>query len=284
MHALKSIFRWISIWRIRHIEEIHSIFEIGSEQLHIMLIYEKTSGAYMYRVAIIDDNDMDRCLIETLSYEYFRKKEYEYEIKSFERSEHAIMELQEGGYYDVFLLDMDMPDKTGLQVAKEIRQYYNEPIIVYVTNHVEYAIQAFEVNAFRYIPKALLREKLPEAYDVLLPKIDALDQRAYIVDSIYGLEKILYRNIFYISKDGKYITIVHRNGKSRVRTSLQKIYEELASKEFIFIDKSYIANIEHVTSCQRGELFMRSGDVLPISRPRYQEVRKAIADYWRGMR
>ena len=64
----------------------------------------------------------------------------------------------------------------------------------------------------------------------------------------------------------------------------QKIYEELASKEFIFIDKSYIANIEHVTSCQRGELFMRSGDVLPISRPRYQEVRKAIADYWRGMR
>lgn len=247
-------------------------------------VYGKMSGHIMYRVAIIDDNSMDRNLIETLSDEYFRQKEYEYEIKTFERSEHAIMELQEGGYYDVFLLDMDMPNKTGLQVAKEIRQYYNEPIIVYVTNHVEYAIQAFEVNAFRYIPKALLREKLAEAYDVLLPKIDQLDQRAYIIDSVAGLDKILYRNIFYISKDGKYITIVHRNGESRVRTSLQKIYEELNSPEFIYIDKSYVANIEHVTSCQRGELFMRNGAVLPISRPRYQEVRKAIAAYWRGMR
>lgn len=238
----------------------------------------------MYRVAIIDDDIMDRSLIKDLSEKYFRQKEYEYEIKTFERSELAIMELQEGGYYDVFLLDMDMPDKTGLQVAKEIRQYYNEPIIVYVTNHVEYAIQAFEVNAFRYIPKALLREKLGEAYDVLLPKIDQLDQRAYIIDSVSGLDKILYRNIFYICKDGKYITIVHRNGESRVRTSLQKVYEELASKEFIYIDKSYIANIEHVTSCQRGQLFMRNDAVLPISRPRYQEVRTEIADYWRGMR
>lgn len=45
---------------------------------------QKISGEYMYRVAIVDDNDMDRSLIERLSDEYFRKKEYEYEIKSFE--------------------------------------------------------------------------------------------------------------------------------------------------------------------------------------------------------
>lgn len=237
----------------------------------------------MYRVAIIDDNSIDRNRIEILSDEYFSRKQYEYEIKTFERSELMIMELQEGSYYDVFLLDMDMPDKSGLQVAKEIRQYYNEPIIVYVTNHVEYAIQAFEVNAFRYIPKALLREKLAEAYDVLLPKLDQLDKRAYMIESVSGLDKILYRNIFYICKEGKYITIVHRNGESRVRTSLRNVYEELASKEFIYIDKSYIANIEHVTSCQRGQLFMRNDAVLPISRPRYQEVRTAIADYWKEM-
>lgn len=243
----------------------------------------KGEGRSMYRVAIIDDNSIDRNQIETLTDEYFSQKQYEYEIKTFERSELMLMELQEGGYYDVFLLDMDMPDKSGLQVAKEIRQYYNEPIIIYVTNHVEYAIQAFEVNAFRYIPKVLLREKLAEAYDVLLSKLEQLDNRAYMIESVSGLDKILYRNIFYICKEGKYITIVHRNGESRVRASLRKVYEELASREFIYTDKSYIANIEHVTSCQRGQLFMRNDAVLPISRPRYQEVRTAIADYWRGM-
>lgn len=238
----------------------------------------------MYRVAIIDDEDTDGKYIKTLSDEYFRQKEYEYEVNVFERSDFAIMELKEGKFYDIFLLDMDMPGKTGLQVAKEIRQYYNESIIVYVTNHVEYAIQAFEVNAFRYIPKALLKDKLPEAYDALLPKLEQLDKRAYIMDSVSGLDKILYRNIFYITKNGKYITIVHRNGETRVRKTLQKIYEELASPEYIYIDKSYIVNIEHVTSCQRGQLFLRNGAVLPISRPRYYEVRMTIADYWRGMR
>lgn len=82
-------------------------------------------------------------------------------------------------YKGIFLVHSSIYEKTSgaymYRVAKEIRQYYNEPIIVYVTNHVEYAIQAFEVNAFRYIPKALLREKLAEAYDVLLPKLDQLD-------------------------------------------------------------------------------------------------------------
>lgn len=237
----------------------------------------------MVRIAILDDTESDRRKIEAVLRCYFRGKEpaYEYEISLFSKSEILLLELEEKKYFDLFLLDMEMPDCTGLQVARKIRQYYQESFIIYVTNYVEYAIEAYEVNAYRYIPKVMIEEKLPKALDTLLPKIVQLDKRAYIVERDSGVEKIFYRNIFYIRKEGKYITIVHRNGEIRLRKTLQEIFSELNAEEFYYIDKSYIVNIRHILSCQKGQVNMRDHTILPVSRPRYQAVREKIAAYWK---
>ena len=56
-------------------------------------------------------------------------------------------------------------------MAREIRKYYFDPFIIYITDHVEYSPEAFEVNAFRYIPKIKLQEKLPEALSYAVVKI-----------------------------------------------------------------------------------------------------------------
>lgn len=238
----------------------------------------------MIKIAILDDSEMDRELMAGITKHVLEEKKVSCKVEVFSKSRDLIAEVAEQQYYDIFLLDMEMPDKNGLQVAKEIRRYYLEPAIVFVTNHVEHAVAAFEVNAFRYIPKRLIREKLPQAYEVLLPKIEQLDQRSYIIEREDGIEKILYRNIFYIRKDGKYITIAHRNGETRQRKTLQNIYSELNAEEFFYADKSYVVNVQHILSCKRGELNMRDGNVLPVSRPRYHAVREKILEYWKANR
>lgn len=237
----------------------------------------------MVRIAILDDTESERKRIETIIRGYFNKKgtEYEYEISLFSGSEALYIELEDKKYFDLFLLDMELPGCNGLQVAQVIRDYYMEPFIIYVTNHMEYAIEAFEVNAYRYIPKVMINEKLPEALDALLPKIVQLDKRAYIVEWESGVEKILYRNIYYIRKEGKYINIVHRSGESRIRKTLQEIVAELNSEEFFYIDKGCVVNIRHILSCQKGQVNMRDHTILPLSRPRYQAVKEKVSAYWR---
>lgn len=237
----------------------------------------------MVRIAILDDTESDRKKIEATIRGYFNKKgtEYEYEISLFSGSEALYIELEDKKYFDLFLLDMEMPDCSGLQAAQVIRDYYMEPFIIYVTNYVEYAVRAFEVNAYRYIPKAMIEEKLPEALDTLLPRIALLDKRAYIVEWESGVEKILYRNIYYIRKEGKHINIVHRNGESRIRKTLQEIVAELNSEEFFYIDKGCVVNIRHIISCRKGQVNMRDHTILPLSRPRYQAVKQRVAAYWR---
>lgn len=235
----------------------------------------------MISIAILDDCEHDRELLKYITHHYLKNKKVEYEISVYENSFNLSMDLKENKYYDIFLLDVEMPERSGLQVAKEIRKYYLEPYIIYVTNYVEFAIEAFEVNAFRYIPKIMIEDKLPQAYDALVPKIENIDQRSYIVGKDNGLERILYRDIFFIQKEGKYITIYHRNGSSKERKALKDIYEELNSNEFFYIDKSYIANVKHILSCHKGNVVMRNNMALPVSRPRYNAVKEKIMEFWK---
>ena len=234
------------------------------------------------RIAVIDDVAEEAEYIRSLSDKYFENhRGYKHEIDTYERGESLVRDIKAGKYYDIYLLDVEMPEKSGLEIAKEIRRCYPEVFVVFVTNHVQYAIPAYEVNAFRYIPKRLLSEKLPEAYDHLLPKLDLFDKRVYMIESASNIEKILYKDIYYVTKYSKYLTIHHRHGESKVRKTLSTIMDELDSSEFIYIDKGCIVNLIHITSCKKEEVVMRNGDSLKISRPRYRQVRESIMDYWR---
>ncbi len=244
-----------------------------------MKLEEQTKSCH---IAIIDDMAADAELIRDVSNKYFEKhKGYRYEIEMYKSGGHLMEQIKEGKYYDIYLLDVEMPEKSGLEIAKEIKGCYPDAFIAFVTNHMQYALSAFEVGASRYISKRQLFDKLPEAYDHLLPKLDLLDNRVYVIESVSNIEKILYRDIYYITKYSKYLTIHHRHGETKVRKTLSIIMDELDSPEFIYIDKGCIANMAHIASCKKEEVVMRNGDTLKISRPRYKQVRECIMAYWR---
>lgn len=234
----------------------------------------------MIRIAILDDQESDGKRIAKITKEYFESIKKACEITVFSQSDSLLLDLKEKKYFDFFLLDMEMPDRTGLEVAREIRQHYLEPVIIYVTNYLEYAIEAYEVDAFRYIPKAVLEKKLPQAIEATLPKIEQMDQRAYIIKRGIGAEKIYYRNIFYVRKDKKEIVITHRDGESRERKTLQEFYDTADANEFFYIDKGCIVNVQHIMSFQRNEIKMRNQAILAVSRLRFKEVQERIIAYW----
>lgn len=84
--------------------------------------------------------------------------------------------------------------------SEEIRRLYPDPVIIFITNFVDYAIEAYEVNTYRYIPKECLKEKLPQAYDALLPGIMEKEERYYIINKRNEVEKLAYSDIFYMKK------------------------------------------------------------------------------------
>ena len=143
---------------------------------------------------------------------------------------------------------------------------------------MDFSIEGYEVNAYRYILKTQLEEKLPMAYASLEAALRRKKQpdRYYLVERYGKQEKIFYRDIYYLKKDRKYVVIVHKDGESPVRKSISALLEGFYGKEFLMIDRSYVVNINQVESLKDYEVHIRNGEILPVSRPKWKSVCEMI--------
>lgn len=236
------------------------------------------------KIAIVDDFSEDRERICRLIRSYQKRRKSAFGIRAYDGAMELLFDLDQGIYYDLFLLDVEMPVMNGLRTAKEIRKRYSDPAIIYVSDHVEYSIEAFEVNALRYIPKKELEERLAEALDVILPKIAEGKTRCYVIRHYLDLEVIPYQDIYGLQKDGKYVVIYHRQGESRIRKSLREVLVELDSDEFLEVGRGYVVHICHVLSIEKRNLKLRGGRIFPVGKYRIELVKERIVEYWMGKR
>ena len=204
------------------------------------------------------------------------------QISTYTVSENLLYDISEdNAYYDLILLDIEMPGFSGMDVAGKIKPYLPDVKIIFITSHIEYAIDAFELSIFRYVPKDKREVKLPAAVRDAIKLLTLEGGKVYTIQSGSRLEKIPCKDILYIRKEGKNAELIDEKGSiTRVRKSLQQVFDELGSEEFIFTDRGCIVNIIHVMQIKDSEAVMKNGEHLPVSRSHLQDVKLKINSYW----
>lgn len=236
----------------------------------------------MVRIAICDDERNAVTLHEDIVKRSLHACGIGYEITVYTQSGNLLSDIADDRFFfDLILLDIEMPGLSGMELTKKISAYLPNVKIIFITSHVEYAIDAFELSIFRYVPKNDLKDRLTFAVTDAAKLIELESGREYIIQTTGRMEKIPYRDIFYIQRDGgKNSVICTATGTSKVRKSLQHVFEELSAPEFIFIDRGYIVNIIHIMKIDDGMAFLKNGEVLPVSRSHLQEVKQRINHFW----
>lgn len=235
----------------------------------------------MVYIAICDD---DRHLLEDLAKRVdtlVKQHKVTANISIYTQSRMLEYDIEEGKYFDLILSDIEMPHIDGMKLVEDIKTFLPDVFIIFITSHIKYAVDAYELSIFRYIPKKSLDEKLAHAVQDAVKLILGRSEREYYIDMPSRAEKIMYRDIMYIQREGKNSVFFLTNGrKVRVRKSLSNVEVELDSEDFVYVDRGTVVNIQYIMKIKGQEVTVKNGEVLFASRKKIEEVRKRITEFW----
>ena len=211
-----------------------------------------------------------------------QKRKLTYNILTYTRSQNLFSDIVERKiYFDLIVLDIEMPRIDGMTLTSHIKEVLPDSFIVLVTSYLKYAIDAFELEIFRYIPKNLLTEKLEKTLDDVIKRINLQSEQSYIIQTATRMEKILYKNIVYIQKDGKNSIFVMKDGKqTKVRQSLIKVYDELFSEDFVYVDRGTIINVSQIMNIKKDTVQLLDGVVFKTNMSRLEEIKSQLNRFW----
>lgn len=235
----------------------------------------------MLKISICDDEQDILSKVKEATELFFRTHCADYSIITYRHSDNLLYDLQDGTSYDLFLLDIEMPGMDGMALAKEINTVLPMAKIIFITSHLEYAVAAYEYSVFRYIPKNMIDEKLAAALRDFY-KLYGLERNDYYLIKVKNhVEKLAYRDIFYVLKDGKYAVFYLRNRKiASIRRTLSQVYAEINQEYFYFADRGCIINLANVKGMDGENIVMPDGQHITISRSGVTEFKSILLHFW----
>lgn len=235
----------------------------------------------MIRLAICDDDAQAVAAHRTLAEQALSGAGYGVMVETYTKSESLLADIcEDGRAFDLILLDIEMPGLDGMALVAKIAPYLPQVRVIFITSHREYAIDAYALNIFRYVPKDELAERLPQAVIDAAKLITLEDGKSYTIQNAHRLEKLALRDIFYIAREGKNVCFFTTQGEALERTSLAAVLEQLNDPAFVMIDRGMIVNLVHVLAVKDGFAVLDNGVQLPISRGHLAEVKAQLAAYW----
>ncbi len=195
---------------------------------------------------------------------------------------------------DAILLDIQMPDLTGLELLDSLKQ--DTPKVIFTTAYTEYAMASFDydqvvdylhkpiritrfIKAIERLKKVLILEnEFQQSVTSDTKESQEVAQKYFItLKDNKTLHHIKLVDIRYIQSWGNYLKIFLRNDDIKiVRKTIKMIEEELPQQSFIRIHKSYIVNINSIKSLV-GNQIQISDQKLPIGKSYRLMVKKQIS-------
>jgi len=183
--------------------------------------------------------------------------------------------------YDLLFLDIDMGEINGLDLARRLRKSRPDAVLIFVTNFIEYAPEGYEVDAFRYLGKSELENRLPGYFS------DALAlcrERQLNIDIVHAGKTVSVpiQSIIYIeSTDHNQYLYLNGTEKSKLPASMKmsELESLLSSHGFLRIHRSYLVNMTYLHQLKSTKAYLTTGISLPVGARSYRENQRIFLDW-----
>ncbi|WOX20741.1 LytTR family DNA-binding domain-containing protein [Streptomyces solicathayae] len=197
---------------------------------------------------------------------------------------------------DVVFLDIHMAGLTGLDVARLLAGFARPPLIVFVTAHEGFAVQAFDLEAVDYVLKPVRGERLAEAIRRVHEQVHAAAASSvtaapgvtgeHIPVELGGVTRFVpIDDIAYVEAQGDYARLHTDDGSHLVRIPLSTLEERWAARGFVRVHRSHLVALGRIDEIRLdgGSTTVRVGAAeLAVSRRHARQLRDLLMRHVRG--
>ena len=151
----------------------------------------------------------------------------------------------------------------GIELAYKLRSESNNAYIVFTTDSSEYVFEGYNVSALNYLLKPVEYDKCRAVLDKVR-KLTA-ERKYYLCKTSDSLIRIPYEEILFIEMYSHNATINTHSGKYITRKTMSDILSELDSEIFMKCHKSYIINIQHISSISQKCIILSNNTSIAAS-------------------
>ena len=205
------------------------------------------------------------------------------EVDVYESAERYLLV---GGRYDLVISDIELPGISGLELGKRIKENNPDVYLVFLTSHSEFASESYIIEAYQYILKKDIEERLSPLIERVVHEIKKDYEEYRWVGTNQRKIKIYHKDIVCIQKikGSKYAEYITENGKYMERLSMNQILEQIHSNAFILVDRGHAVNENHIVRVRGNVIQMDNGEEITVSRVQSSQVKEKITAYWRALR
>lgn len=182
---------------------------------------------------------------------------------------------------DILLLDIDMPELTGLEVAKELSLQKKKPLLVFVTSHDELVYDSFLYHPFAFLRKSRFDTEIEGILQDCIKELASKEQ--HFCFRTEGNEiRLLLSDIYYFEAEGNYLKVFTTDGDYRFRSTLTAVEHTLGDCGFIRIHKGFYINQSAVKLLNSEEATLLNGTSLPIGKSYAKTAKEQLLRYMRA--
>lgn len=233
------------------------------------------------KIAVCDDNGEDRAQVHQYIADYLDANNLYAQIDEFISAEKFFE--SDSAMYDLVLFDIFMEGINGMEAAKQLIMSNGRVQIVFISTSIEYAAEAFNIEALHYIVKPIDRNQMYNVLDKFVDSFCAI--RTIDVKVGRMVESVYLSDILYIEAKGKKTVIHLKKGDLETSQSLSEMAVLVPEGKFCMPIRWALVSMKEIIAVPASVVKLSDGTEIAVSRGKREEIKKIFADFkWADMR
>lgn len=229
-------------------------------------------------IAICDDDSNQRRYLAELTAAWAKSRQHAPAFCLYDSAEAFLFAYDADKNVDLLLLDIQMKDMNGVELARRLRMENRQIQIIFITGFADYMAEGFEVAALHYLLKPVDPAKLTAVLD-RAAELLSRPPRSVLLETEDGTRRVAIDEIRVVEAQGHLTLISAECGRFAVKASIGEL-EKLLGDGFFRCQRSFLIGLAFVQKVTRKAVFMTDGTEIPLSRGLYEEINRAIIRYF----